>query len=442
MTLVVGLTFLANAAMMLILLRLSRASVFGQFVGSAVNPLVVFILLLALANIDFLYFFNNPQVPFIERVSFVPSEVTAEAYGLYSLFTAAAVGGMFAAILTYRGDDDSTGVIHSRSERASATLILGATLLVSFASLPLFFRDSPLSVSYQVITRDAPILAVMAWLQPVALALFLATTTSPLSKASITAVGLSILPLIAVGGARVMPLVCILTWVVALHRRARISSWWYLPVTPILALFLAISRYIFREQTASSFSSFLAEQGGLLNLFFGGEEISFGKMFSILYLKRGDLSIPPFQSLAAFLVAPLPRSFFPWKPFGLSALFTEFYSPERWELTKSESLITGFGDLLWQFGPIGGCVVAALLSFMWCKLCILAIHSKYTVIWLPILLWSLYSFLRGDLFNVGLLFWPACFLFCVHLALAHLIGTGLGVASQRYTGYQEFGGRE
>jgi hypothetical protein len=260
------------------------------------------------------------------------------------------------------------------------------------------------------------------WLIPAALALFVAYRPRPFSTLSIIALVFTTLLLAVSGGARVMPLLCLLIAGVAYASFNRMSALWYVPIIPGAALFLAFSRYVFRGGAKyGSFVDFITTQGGFAKLFFGSEEVSLAKMFSAVYELAPSLPREPFESGVALLLAPIPRSLFTMKPYGASAVFTQHISPFRWEWTKSESLVTGYGDLYWQFGTFGAFVAVFVLSFLWLWLCLRVIHSsrQSMVMWTPLLTWFMYTFVRGDIFNLGLLLWPTVMLIILHRSLQH-----------------------
>ena len=181
---------------------------------------------------------------------------------------------------------------------------------------------------------------------------------------------------------------------------------------------------MFREHANyASFADFISANGGLIDLFFLSEELSFAKMFTAVYELSPSLPVQPFGSFIAFFLAPVPRSLFPMKPYGASAFFMQHASPERWEWTKSESLVTGYADLYWQFGAIGAFIAMTILAFLWMWLCLLAIRTsrQSTIIWIPLLIWAMYIFVRGDIFNLSLLLWPAVTLVVLHRLLTRLV---------------------
>jgi hypothetical protein len=55
--------------------------------------------------------------------------------------------------------------------------------------------------------------------------------------------------------------------------------------------------------------------------------------------------------------------------------------------------------------------------------CIKAIqHSRQTAIcWTPLLIWWMYAFVRGDLFNISLLLWPALIVYLAHWSIKNTL---------------------
>ena len=216
----------------------------------------------------------------------------------------------------------------------------------------------------------------------------------------------------------------------------------HLILIPGLAAYLSVSRYVFREPGFSSFNEFLTANGGILSLFFSSQEISPGKMFSVIYAFADEIPIYPFEGFLAMLAAPIPRALFAMKPYGTSAIFTELYSPERWDLTKSESTISGYGDLYLQFGCVGATIVAFLLGYAFFRICIRLLNNSptATITWIPIALGAMYTFFRADVFNVGLVLWPTFFVHVTHRALAFMIKSARSWHRQKMAMSADVGG--
>jgi hypothetical protein len=431
--------FALNAVLLVILIGQSRSRLFDCLAGSAVNPLLIFCLISILFNIDFIVVWNNPEIDFLEEVSSVSQETILDAYGVYTFLFFGTVLGFIAALSFWArrlpGPRTHALGVHEPAATLSAQLLFYAVLsaqllfyvILAFSVPILLWLDyqRPLeNLSHQAIARENPISAIAVWLIPAACALFVAYRRKPFSAIGTVPVIFATLMLMVSGGTRTIPLLCLLIIGVGYASSKRISTFWYVPVVPTAGLFLAYSRYVFREAWKyTSFTDFLSLHGGFVKLFFGSEELSLAKMFSAVYELAPSLPLAPFQSVLALLLAPIPRSSLAVKPFGASALFTQQVSPFRWEWTKSESTITGYGDVYWQFGTLGAFIAMFVLGFLWLWFCLKVIHSSHQtmVVWTPSLIWCMFIFVRGDLFNVALLLWPAVMMILLHRLLQHTL---------------------
>jgi hypothetical protein len=440
MTLLFACFFALNAVLLVILIGQSRSYLFDCLAGSAVNPLFIFCLISILFNIDFIVVWNNPEIDFLEQVSSVSQATILDAYGAYTFLFFGTVLGFIAALSFWArrvpGPRAHALMVHEPAATLSAQILFYAVLSAQILfcavlgfSIPIllwFNYHPPLeNLSYQVIGRENPILGIATWLIPAAATLFTAYRPRPFSAIVVSTLGVAVALIAMSGGARNPVLLVLLIIGVAYANSKRISVLWYAPIIPGAILFLTFSGYVFRESGKyESFADFIALKGGLVKLFFGGEEMSFAKVFSTVYELAPSLPRAPFESVLALLVLPIPRSVFAMKPFGASAAFTQQISPLRWEWTKSETLVTGYGDVYWQFGTLGAFIAMFVLGFLWLWFCLKVIHSsrQIMIVWTPLLIWWMYMFVRGDLFNIGLLLWPAVMMILLHRLLQHTIG--------------------
>ena len=417
-----------NAGCLALMLAMSSAAVFRKFAGAAFNPLVIFAFLAFLFNLDFIYLFQNPGIEYLETKAIVSTADVLNAYCAYTLIGLGALAGFVLALARHENFDAARARplrLFEPAKLLAAQIIFVAGMLATILIIR-FLSEGDANLSYQIIARENPVIAVVNWMQPTCLALVIAHSRRPVSKGSLLATSICVLVLVLSPGARVFPLVCGLVFLVAYSDSRRLPAWLYAPAIPIVGFFLAANRYAFRENDFSgSFSQYLDEHGGLLGLFFASEEIPFAKSFTAVYRFAPDQQLFPAQSVFALLLAPIPRSIIPWKPFGASATFTSYFSPERWELTKSETVITGFGDAVWNFGIIGAIIALILLGFVWMSTCISLINGPRNrmIEFLPLALWCGYAFMRGDLFNVSLLLWPTLFLIIFHRALSFMLSS-------------------
>src|SRR5208283_5742161 len=76
----------------------SRSRCFGPFAGSALNPLVIFVLINVFISVDFALIYNTQTIDFLELRQFIPSETIVEAYCVFTLIDSGAVIGLLLAM--------------------------------------------------------------------------------------------------------------------------------------------------------------------------------------------------------------------------------------------------------------------------------------------------------------------------------------------------------
>ncbi len=365
MNTIFALLLLFNIGLLALTASASRVSVFRNFTESALNPLVIYCLISVLINIDFITIYRFPAaIGFLETNSYVAPETVLNAYCVATLIALGGTIGLFGAVAMPAANAKTSSQPESDAASWLSAMIIGTVgvmgSFVAWAYSPKFPTEDLLS--YQLVSRENPFVAIGSWLQPASLALPLGHMRRPISLAGVAFTVMSIIPLAAVGGVRVMPLVCLLVFVVCYASERKISALWYLPLAPVVGLFLLFSRFLFRETSYNSFGEFVDANDGMWNLLFGGAEISFAKMFAAVYTFSDELPrLSPLHGVLSGLVAPIPRALITSKPYGASALFTEYTSPIRWDLTKSETLISGYSELYWELGAIGACVAMDML---------------------------------------------------------------------------------
>lgn len=167
--------------------------------------------------------------------------------------------------------------------------------------------------------------------------------------------------------------------------------------------FLLLSRFYFRETYRfDTLSEYISSQGNVFSIFF--ETVEFSQAESLYVLVNfNDFFRNWYESIFSGLLYLIPRSFAEFKPLGASSFFTEITYPEKWYLTKSEIVISGFGDMFVSFGWLG----IIFLFFIFIPIGSLYKHyirnNSYHLI--VILVYLEYSFLRGDLYNLAGKLW-------------------------------------
>ena len=398
---------------------MSRASFYGNFAGSAINPLNIFAVFSIFFNIDFYVFWLNGRTDiFEEHIVFSTNDILY-AYAVYSFLFLMALGGLTLAFLLkpYRSvpaelsqKNYDKSLLSERKLKGSVGLFLvfvaSAIAMIALtdavsdwhsgrSTRELFFRGNKL---VQIaVSAVCPTLAIYLSLR------------KPWRAPAVFAV-LGSLGVLSATGSRGVLILVLLIWAVALVVHGiRISSLWYLVVIPVLSVFLSVSRYFLREAWRyDTYSEFVEDRGGYFQLFFGTVEIGMAEALSTIVIRANAFNRAPFESFLGLLIYPLPRSVFEFKPWGASSYFTQEMSPVRWYWTKSEILTTGYGDLILQFGLVGATAAVFLLAFLWHRGCMRIINGlpNRIIVWLPFLIWWMYIFVRGDVFNIGNTLWP------------------------------------
>lgn len=407
-----------NGLIILAIFTLASSEKYNHFAHSAANPLCIFGVISILFNIDFLYIWVNPTIFTVEHpIALVPLDID-RIYGTYTMLAGATLLGFLTAHYSSRvsrkdapSPTPTDGAQRQIMMTNSAWLHFFAVMAAAAALISLLNAiDQILAgrLTFQVFARANPafFLALNALLPSLSIFLSLRRLRS---LRVLVVILLSIMPLLFVGVRSFVVVAILMVSVSMVNAGRRLSVALYVLLLPGLSVFASISAYFLRfGWKYSSYADFVTDSGGYLNLFFGSEELGLAKSFSALVMSLDRLDWGPFGSLAGMALFPLPRNIFPFKPVGASAYVTEQLSPLRWLLTKSESTITSYGDLLLSFGGSGAAIVIALLAFLWLRGCIWAIHARspWNGIWLPFLIWWMFVFVRGDLYNVSAVAWP------------------------------------
>jgi|GEM_PF-2826373 len=405
--LIINLTALAGLTVM------TWSPKYGVMRGSAVNPLIIFVVISLFFNIDFVLLHGREEIDIFERGFPVTTVDTLLGYVHYTVLFLAAAVGLIVAQLTapfeparVRSDEPT-----ARDRLISATLfaaiiaigLVGAVQILQSLSAILagkltrqvFFQSNRLAlVAYSIICPG--------------LAIFL-SARNPTKPTSIMAMVGAVLILAITGSRGIVILVGLIYTIGLAVRGRRIPAYIYVFAIPVLIYLLAFSRFILRESWKfRTFAEFVEFRGGFGELFFNSVEVAMAEAITVIANNLEIVSRPPFESFLGVVMYPLPRSIFTFKPLGASSFITATLSPNKWYMTKAEVLTTGYGDFIMQFGLWGAVPMIGLLTFVWLRACLRAIHGsrEQTAIWLPFLIWWLTIFMRGSLFNVGSSLWP------------------------------------
>lgn len=195
-----------------------------------------------------------------------------------------------------------------------------------------------------------------------------------------------------------------------------LSYWWAmerplpLPIlyaaAPVLGVGAVVYRFFARDAYSfPTLGAFLDAKGGFFGVLFRTPDISFAEAITVA-VNYVRMDRAPWDSLVGALAAPFPRAIFPWKPAGASAQFTAESTPEYWALIKSEKTVTGFSNLLFDFGYVGAIIFAFSLGMAWCSYVRSRNIGHGSAFSGPVGIVCIYIFCRGDIYNLALFAWP------------------------------------
>lgn len=428
-----------NLAVLVGLAVMAWSPKYGAFRGSAVNPLIMFIVFSVFFNINFLVLRDRGSIQIFERAFPVTSVDILTGYLYYTILFICAAVGMVLAQLTFQPEECSA----ERSQAGHGGHLRSRVLFIAIISIGLlgaYMTAQNLAallsgkITRQVLFTSNPLLTVAYSVVCPGLAIFLAHR-HPTRLTSLLAILASMLVLSTTGSRGVIILlgvIFLINW--TLHGR-RIGAQWYLVLVPTMVFLLAFSRYILRESFRfRSFGDFVSYRGGLGQLFFNSSEVAMADAITVIAANTDLFARPPFENFLGVAMYPLPRSIFTFKPLGAAGYFTGIVSPLRWQVTKSEILTTAYGELVMYYGLWIGALLALVLAFFWLRACLRVMNASHqrTAIWLPFLIWWMYLFVRGTLFNVGGSIWPFAVVMIGFTLLSRLrFGTSGGASTVR-----------
>jgi hypothetical protein len=231
-----------------------------------------------------------------------------------------------------------------------------------------------------------------------------------------------LLPFLALAGGRsklLYPLIAFLYWVC---RRVRMSIVLIYLGAPALLLALSMFTFISRQSGAlEDFPRYLQDNGGLIGSLFDQPSISMAEIISI-NVDNPVIERRPWESLLGGVLLPIPRSIVTFKPQGASTQFTQTINSRRWELVKSEWTITGFVNLMYDFGTFGAYFVCILLGALWSGMLQRASRSRFGTSFVgPVSCLVAYQFIRGDLYIVAQFLWPLLFVTVIYRTILVLL---------------------
>jgi len=391
---------------------------YGPLRGSAVNPLIIFVVFSLFFNINFAVLHERGTINIFERAVPVSSVDILLGYVHYTVIFLAVGAGFIAAQLTTplfyerkpRVDDLTRGRVVSALLFA-VIVVIG--LMAAFIMLKSLADILSGKLNRQMFFQSNVLLHVAYTLLCPGLAIFLAFRC-PTRPISILATLCTVLILATTGSRGIVILVGFIYAIGLVLNGRRIPAQLYLVVIPVLGYLLALARYLLRESWKfRSFAEFVEFRGGFGALFFNSAEVAMAEAITVISSNLDLLGRPPFESFLGLAMFPMPRSIFTFKPLGASSFLTATLSPNQWQWTKAEILTTGYGDFIMQFGLWWSFPLVAICAYVWLRACMRAIHAPrwQSAIWLPFLIWWMYLFMRGSIFNVGASLWPFMMIF-------------------------------
>ncbi|WEK45863.1 MAG: hypothetical protein P0Y56_12615 [Candidatus Andeanibacterium colombiense] len=391
-----------------------------DLIGRALHPFNVIGFLFLVTLVDFIGLFlivsSRQSADFAEISLSSKGEVV---YGLfyYVLCQSAIVVGIWAAlartsqwkihqIRMLRGK----GVVAQRSELIATRVIIlvsiCATLVAGYTLLGTALSAGSLNYIAGVRTRffaDNPIL------------LLIITTITPAfflfgSRHSLKSLILVLPPLLLVQGLvggrskLLYPIVGVAYWFCRSRRLPVI--WVYLALPAMLLVIVAFGYYTRYSGLYSSLGEYLDASGGMFGALF--EESSISMAEAITYNVNNPIIMrSPWESVVGMFLLPIPRSVIDWKPFGVSTDFSMAMDYVRFMLVKSEWTVTGYIDLFYSFGFIGGIAACSAFAYLWTRALLHYATGPFGTAFIgPVCIVSAYVFVRGDLYIVSQFLWP------------------------------------
>lgn len=398
----------------------------NRIASSALNPFyfVLFLNLFFLADFYFLY--EIPVIEMFEYQFFISKNDVYSAFQIFTLFNAVLIISIMVTHFFSIGlRKNEIVVLNLNSVDLVFKLIVSLVMIVLFFNFNKFFQMISGEVSRQVLFSSNQYLHVAFSLVIPSFVFYLAYNSRNLKKVAGAFLISFLLVLITGSRGNLLLLVIILAILFILNFKVIRPIFLFISI-PFVGLILLITRYYFRESWRyNSIFEFIDDNAGVGHVFFSTSEISMADVLVTINVWKEQIERFPFESFLAGLMYPLPRAIFTFKPLGSGGTLTELLSPVRWELTRSELVTTGYGDLLMQFGVAGGLLVFAILCFIWglCVRKVMLLSNENIIIFLPFLIWWPYIFIRADIFNMFSSIWSfSLVLFITIFVKRHLRG--------------------
>lgn len=397
---------------LLFLFRLISLKRFSFLSGSVVDPLVFVFLLLLFFNIDFwMLAADSSSMQMFERVATESSSDILYAYFVFVLYQTVLVASFFVALGRRAGGlrGIPLGMLPKKANSPLWVLVFvlasgalfGAQLLSDLGAI------LAAEVSRQHYFKDNQFLHLIFLFVCPAYALYLNGKNRFDFSSFFLFFGLA--GFLFLSGSRGSILLLFVVASVYYCSKNRLVSYKLLFLAiPLVVWGLVLMRYYFREAWRyDSVWDFVESYGGIAAVFFRSAEVSMAEVLTMVVANSSMIDVYPFQGLLGFVTYPVPRAIFTLKPLSASGYFTEYVSSERWEDSRSELLVGGFGNCYMEFGVLFGAVVVFFLGYWWVRALRSSLVSgdSRSIFYVPFLIWLSYMFLRGDFFNMGSTSW-------------------------------------
>ncbi len=394
-----------NLIIIILAFSLANSRVFSSLKGSVFNPLVFASFINFFFVIDFYYFYSNPSIDFYETEFVVLEKYIDEGFMVFTLFNFCFVLFSFFAVVNSKRKIkviSSNTLFNYKAAELTFKLVACLAFVIALLNYDLYLSMFSGQISRQILFSSNPLYHIIFSLMLPAFALY-ASCLSHNMRRLINAYLLTLLVIFLSGSRGNIILATIIFIVAGFPTIRRLPSYILFLLIPAVTAFLLISRYYLREVWYySSITDFVNDYGGVGQVFFNSTEISMAEVLVTISLWKEQLIRYPFESFVGGIMYPLPRSIFEFKPVSPGGVLTDLLSPIRWELTRSEIVTTGYGDLLMQFGLSAGLIVFSIMTFFWVKLVVKTLNStlQLQILLIPFLIWWPYIFLRADVFNM------------------------------------------
>lgn len=395
------------------LLAFNSVNVPDRFRWSALSPFNFYLFLNFIFFLDFYFFFQVRDTSFLEQVFYVEDSDFYLGFYLFLFGYIALSIGICSSIYIFDARYvNCTTRMHYQEETSDNKSVEKVNrlqfyliLLVSVIILILNFKSILLmiagDISKQNLFRDERALLFLFTFLPYSAALAISSTKKVIKKLLIVCLS-SILMIFTDSRGGVIYMFLLLLYAYNFKYR-KINVIFYLIALPAVAYLLTVLRYVFRESWRyPSFNSFIEDKGGIFQLFFNSVEISMAEVITTVIKFSDRIPRYPFESFFAGLTFPIPRNLYENKPIGGSGVFTSILSPDKWFYTKSEVVISGYGDFYLNFGFAFSIVLLFFIGLFWSRMIYKYVTSGVAknLYYVPILMWLMYTLLRADIFNM------------------------------------------